>query len=208
MYVFVLSRDANLQLTSSLQHTVCDGTGNLVFYSILAQHISAATTGQAPDPLTDAAISFLDRKSVINPEADVLLGDFPDWKLVQDHDAFLNPCDYDPTQNPPVQFATYFASEDKLRRLKQSQSAESGKAPSSTEAVCAFLWKHVVNARGTDCERYPETKLSITVNTRARMKNPICSAAYWGNLSEPNAVSTAFAGSRSRQALLTRHFLR
>ena len=141
MYVFVLSRDTKVQLTSSPQHTVCDGTGNLVFYSILAQHISAATTGQAPDPLTDSAISFLDRKSVINPEADVLLGDFPDWKLVHDHDAFLNPCDYDPTQSPPVQFATYFASEDKLRRLKQSQSAESGKAPSSTEAVCAFLWK-------------------------------------------------------------------
>jgi len=40
------------------QHTVCDGTGNLVLYSVLAQHISAATTGQIPDPLTDSAISF------------------------------------------------------------------------------------------------------------------------------------------------------
>lgn len=192
LHVSLSSCNVELQLIDRIQHTVCDGTGNLVFYSILAQHISAATTGQVPDPLTDSAISFLDRKSVINPEADVLLGDFPDWKLVQDHDAFLNPCDYDPTKSPPVQFATYFASEDKLRLLKQSQATESGKAPNSTEAVCAFLWKHVVNARGTDCAKYPETKLSITVNTRGRMKNPICSPAYWGNLSEPNAVSTAF----------------
>jgi hypothetical protein len=134
---------------------------------------------------------LLDRKSVINPEGDVLLGEFPDWKLVQDTDDFLNPCDFDPTKSPPVQFATYFMSEDKLRLLKQGQSTASGDTPSSTDAVCAFLWKHVVIARGIDCDRYPETKLSVTVNTRMRMKNPICSPAYWGNLSEPNAVSIA-----------------
>jgi len=176
---------------TSLQHTACDGTGNLILYTLLAQHIAAATTGQAPDPLTDSTISLLERKSVIDPETDVLLDDFPDWKLAQDHDDFLNPCDYDPTISPPVRFATYFASEEQLRLMKQSQATESGKAPSSTEAICAFLWKHVVNARNIDCERYPETKLSITVNARMRMKNPICSPAYWGNLSEPNAVSIA-----------------
>ena len=126
---------------------------------------------------------------MINADPDVLLDEFPDWKLVQDEDKFLNPCDYDPTRSPPVQFATYFIPEDKLRLLKQSQSTQSDKAPSSNEAVCAFLWKHVVKARGIDCDSYPETKLSITVNTRARMRNPICSPAYWGNLSEPNAVS-------------------
>jgi hypothetical protein len=205
MYASSCSQGAKPPANKSLQHTVCDGTGNLVFYSVLAQHISAATTGQALDPLTDSAISLLDRKSVINPEADVLLGDFPDWKLVQETDQFLNPCDYDPTKSPPVRFATYFVSEDNLRSLRQSQSTESGHAPSSTEAVCAFLWKHVVIARGTDCVKYPETKLSVTVNTRTRMTDPICSPAYWGNLSEPNAVSEASLDDRRLQSSLTRH---
>jgi hypothetical protein len=142
-----------------------------------------------PKPLTDSAISFLDRNHVIDPDADVKLDQFPDWKLVQDHDAFLNPCDFDPELNPPVQFATYFVSESNLDRLRQKLSTSTGHIPSMTEAVCAFLWKHVVRARNTDCEQYPETKLSVTVNTRSRMRNPICSPVYWGNLSEPNAVS-------------------
>jgi hypothetical protein len=202
MYASSCSQGAKPPANKSLQHTVCDGTGNLVFYSVLAQHISAATTGQALDPLTDSAISLLDRKSVINPEADVILGDFPDWKLVQETDQFLNPCDYDPTKSPPVRFATYFVSEDNLRSLRQSQSTESGHAPSSTEAVCAFLWKHVVIARGTDCVKYPETKLSVTVNTRTRMTDPICSPAYWGNLSEPNAVSEASLDDRPPSTII------
>lgn len=108
---------------------------------------------------------------------------------MQDQDSFLNPCDYDPVLSPPVQFATYFISESNLVRLKQRLSADKERTPSATEAVCAFLWKHVVRARNIDCDKYPETKLSITVNTRSRMRNPVCSPAYWGNLSEPNAVS-------------------
>jgi len=120
---------------------------------------------------------------------DVKLDQFPDWKLVQDHDAFLNPCDYDPELSPPVQFATYFISEKKLKDLRQRLSSGTGYGPNVTEAVCAFLWKHVVKARNIDCEQYPETKLSVTVNTRSKMRNPICSPVYWGNLSEPNAVS-------------------
>lgn len=171
------------------QHTVCDGTGNLLFYSILAEHISTATAGQPPDPLSDTAISILDRKRVIDPEADVKLDQFPDWKLVQDRDAFLNPCDYDLESSPPVQFATYFISEKRLEELRQRLSSDTGHGPNITEAVCAFLWKHVVKARNIDCEQYPETKLSVTVNTRPNMRNPICSPVYWGNLSEPNAVS-------------------
>lgn len=118
-----------------------------------------------------------------------MLDQFPDWKLVQDHDAFLNPCDYDPELSPPVQFATYFISETNLGRLKERLSTNTDRILSTTETVCAFLWKHVVKARNIDCELYPETKLSVTVNTRSRMKNPVCSPAYWGNLSEPNAVS-------------------
>jgi hypothetical protein len=178
------------QLTLHHQHTVCDGTGNFVFFSILAQHIAAATAGQVPDPLTDAAISFLDRKSVIDPELDVRLDQFPDWKLVQDPNSFLDPTDFDPELNPPVTFATYYISEAKAEALRQRMITQSGHLPSATEAVCAFMWKHVVKARNVDHEKYPETKLSITVNTRARMRNPVCSPAYWGNLSEPNAVCT------------------
>lgn len=108
---------------------------------------------------------------------------------MQDHDAFLNPCDYNPELSPPVQFATYFISEKKLEDLRQRLSSGTGYGPNVTEAVCAFLWKHVVKARNIDCEQYPETKLSVTVNTRLKMRNPICSPVYWGNLSEPNAVS-------------------
>lgn len=118
-----------------------------------------------------------------------MLEQFPDWKLVQDHDAFLNPCDYDPELSPPVQFATYFISETNLGKLKERLSTNSDRISSTTETVCAFLWKHVVKARNINCDLYPETKLSVTVNTRSRMKNPVCSPAYWGNLSEPNAVS-------------------
>lgn len=139
--------------------------------------------------MSESSISFLDRTSVIHPELDVKLEDFPDWKLVGADAAFLNPCDYSPETSPPVEYATYFISEANLQRLKQKLSAESENRPTTIEAACAFLWKHTVKARGIDTEKYPETKLSITVNTRARMKNPGCSSVYWGNLSEPNAVS-------------------
>lgn len=150
------------------QHTVCDGTDNLLFYSILAEHIAAATSGRIPDPLTDSAISILDRKRVIDPEVDVKLDQFPDWELAQDRDAFLKSCDYDPESSPPVQFATYFISEKRLEELRQRLSSDTGYGPNMIEAVCAFLWKHVVKARNIDCERYPETKLSVTVNTRPK----------------------------------------
>jgi hypothetical protein len=119
----------------------------------------------------------------------VELEQFPDWKLVQGHEAFLNPCDYNPELSPPVQFSTYFISEYNLKELRHRLSTDAGYGPSMTEAVCALLWKHVVKARNIDCEQYPETKVSVTVNTRSKMRNPICSPVYWGNLSEPNAVS-------------------
>lgn len=187
---------------------MCDGTGNHLFYSVLGQHISAATSGQRPDPLTDSAISLLDRKRVIDPRVDVVLDQFPDWKLVQDDDAFLNPCDYDPELSPPVQFATYFISETNLGKLKQRLSTNTERILSTTETVCAFLWKHVVKARNIDCELYPETKLSVTVNTRSRMKNPVCSPAYWGNLSEPNAVSISITYHAVGQVITDTRFCR
>ncbi|KAM0082209.1 hypothetical protein ACKRZS_005577 [Fusarium odoratissimum] len=152
-------------------------------------HLAAITKGLG---LRTFPITPLDRSSVVEGEQGVVLEDFPDWKLTETSSTFLNPTDYKVAEVQSVEHGIFSISAAKLSLLKDHvlKGATNTKL-STTEAVCAFLWRHVVLARQIDHHKYPEAKLSITVDARERMENPPLPSNYWGNFAEPNAVARA-----------------
>ncbi|KAG7422914.1 Acyltransferase easC [Fusarium oxysporum f. sp. raphani] len=152
-------------------------------------HLAAITKGLG---LRTFPITPLDRSSVVEGEQGVVLEDLPDWKLTETSSTFLNPTDYEATEVQSVEHGIFSISAAKLSLLKDHvlKGAINAKL-STTEAVCAFLWRHVVLARQIDHHKYPEAKLSITVDARERMENPPLPSNYWGNFAEPNAVARA-----------------
>lgn len=133
-------------------------------------------------------MNFLDRESIFTATpAGEKIESFPDWKL-SGGGPNVGVSTYDANRYPPCVFSTYFVSEEKVKSLIDLLSAGSSQRLTPTEAVCAFLWRHVIKARNLDVRQYPESKLSIPVNTRTKMNDPMCCPRYWGNLSEPNAV--------------------
>lgn len=137
-----------------------------------------------------SSITSTERSTIVDPERDVHVKQFPNWRPVDDtgDQHFLSPVHYDVSKLPKVQYAIFFISEQHIEDLRETLTTTSYK-PSSLEAVGAFLWMKVVQARDIDAKKYPESKLSITVDARKRMTSPAVAANYWGNLSEPNAVA-------------------
>ena len=155
----------------------------------MSKNIAATAAGKLTPEDTDRKISFLERHSIVSAHDSVKIDEFENWKAVEASGAFLNPTSFDAEKYPPVQYATYFISDSKLGELRERLASKDGRKASSIEAVGAFLWTHTVRSRNIDLERYPEAKLSVTVDARVRMQSkPVC-AMYWGNFSEPNAVA-------------------
>lgn len=168
---------------------MCDGTGVYIFSTAFSKNVAAACRGEPAPQTPEATISFLERESVVAAHAGVKITEFENWKPVGAGGSFLNPTSFDAEKYPPVKYATYFISEPRVQELRQRLASKDGKKSSSIEAVGAFLWMHTVRSRKIDLERYPEAKLSVTVDARVRMQSkPVC-AMYWGNFSEPNAVA-------------------
>ncbi|KAG4426530.1 hypothetical protein IFR04_000412 [Cadophora malorum] len=173
-----------LLLVSALHHTVCDGLGSYLCNATLAKH---CRNNLELDSST-LPIEFGDRQTIITPDIHASLQDLPDWRLVTPGEEFLNPTHYDPASLSGLQCAIYYISEERIKELKDVIAA-SCQRPSASEAICALLWRHVVRARNIDSSEYPEAKLSLTVNARARMSNPMVPRYFWGNMCEPNAVA-------------------
>ncbi|KAM0283571.1 hypothetical protein ACHAO9_009676 [Fusarium lateritium] len=152
-------------------------------------HLAAITKGL---DIQTFPITTLDRSSFVKGEQGVVLEDFPEWKLTAESSTFLNPTAYEVTEVQSVEHGIFSISAEKLSLLKNHvlKGAENTKL-STTEALCAFLWRHVVRARQIDRHKYPEAKLSITVDARGRMEHPPLPSDYWGNFAEPNAVARA-----------------
>lgn len=151
---------------------------------------------------TAGEVCFTERTTIIPPEPGVCLDDLPNWKLANARSKFLDPTSYKPALLPQVKYATYFISGQNLARLRSNLRGVSGSRMSIIEALGAFLWMHVLRARNIDTERYPQAKLSITVDARSRMTDRAVSPRYWGNFSEPNAVAclpTAFLHDQTNQ---------
>ncbi|KAF2756447.1 hypothetical protein EJ05DRAFT_517867 [Pseudovirgaria hyperparasitica] len=168
----------------SLHHTVCDGMGHYMTNTVLAKYCR-----DTPDMESVVLpIDFSDRASIITPDPAASLQDLPDWKLVPPGEEFLNPTHYEVAALPKLRCAIYYISEDRIAKLRATMSV-GGRKPSVIESVGAALWMHVVRARNIDAKKYPEAKLSLTVNSRTRMSEPAISPTFWGNLCEPNAVA-------------------
>ncbi|EXK34516.1 hypothetical protein FOMG_09906 [Fusarium oxysporum f. sp. melonis 26406] len=178
-----------LILGTCLHHVAGDGVCNFILHKTIGTHLAAITKGLG---LRTFPITPLDRSSVVEGEQGVVLEDFPDWKLTETSSTFLNPTDYEAAEVRSVEHGIFSISAEKLSFLKNHvlKGATNTKL-STTEAVCAFLWRHVVLARQIDHHKYPEAKLSITVDARERMENPPLPSNYWGNFAEPNAVARA-----------------
>ncbi|KAF9768427.1 hypothetical protein IL306_014282 [Fusarium sp. DS 682] len=159
----------------------------------MGMHLAAVTKGL---DIRSCPITPLDRSFVVEGEQGVTLKEFPDWKLTENSSSFLNPTDYEPTEVQTVEHAIFSISGEKLALIKKYvlDGATSTKL-STTEAMCAFLWRHVVLARQINPHEYSEAKLSITVDSRERMENPPLPSNYWGNFAEPNAVARASVAS-------------
>lgn len=144
-------------------------------------------------------ITPLDRSGLIDGNQDVTLEDLPDWKLTEDPTSFLNPTDYKPTSLQTFENAIFYINSERLAMLKKHVSNDSPEANMSTMvALGAFLWRHVVLARDIDSSKYPEAKLSITVDARGRIEDKLVPGNYWGNFSEPNAVARLPVASLQR----------
>ncbi|PNP61592.1 hypothetical protein FNYG_13663 [Fusarium nygamai] len=178
-----------LILGTCLHHVAGDGVCNFILHKTLGMHLAAITKGLG---LRTIPITPLDRSSVVEGEQGVTLEEFPDWKLTETSSTFLNPTNYEVAEVQSVEHGIFFISAENLSLLKNHvlKGAANTKL-STTEAICAFLWRHVVMARQIDHHRYPEAKLSITVDARERMENPPLPSNYWGNFAEPNAVARA-----------------
>lgn len=177
------------QTLIDMQHVAGDGVCNFILHKTIGMHLAAITKGLG---LRTFPITPLDRSSVVEGEQGVDLEDFPDWKLTETSSTFLNPTDYKAAEVQSVEHGIFSISAAKLSLIKDHvlKGATNAKL-STTEAVCAFLWRHVVLARQIDHHKYPEAKLSITVDARERMENPPLPSNYWGNFAEPNAVARA-----------------
>ncbi|KAF4960443.1 hypothetical protein FGADI_933 [Fusarium gaditjirri] len=178
-----------LILGTCLHHVAGDGVCNFILHKTMGMHLAAITKGLG---LRTFPITPLDRSSVVEGEQGVVLEDFPDWKLTETSSTFLNPTDYEAAEVQSVEHGVFSISAEKLSLLKAHvlKGAINTKL-STTEAICAFLWRHVVLARQIDPHKYPEAKLSVTVDSRERMENPPLPSNYWGNFAEPNAVARA-----------------
>ncbi|KAF5716905.1 trichothecene 3-o-acetyltransferase [Fusarium mundagurra] len=170
-------------------HVAGDGVCNFILHKTIGMHLAAITKGLG---LRTIPITPLDRSSVVEGEQGVTLKEFPDWKLTETSSTFLNPTNYEVAEVQSVEHGIFFISAENLSLLKNHvlKGATNTKL-STTEAICAFLWRHIVLARQIDHHRYPEAKLSITVDARGRMENPPLPSNYWGNFAEPNAVARA-----------------
>lgn len=137
-----------------------------------------------PDTLSlDASkVIIQERTVVVSPDQGVRLDEFPHWKLVNSMAASSPP-------EAKVKYSIYFISGEKAASLRERISKGGGARVSTLDALAAFIWTHVVRARRIDTDKYPEAKLSITVDARGRMTHPAVPARYWGNFCEPNAVA-------------------
>ncbi|KAF5604183.1 trichothecene 3-o-acetyltransferase [Fusarium pseudocircinatum] len=176
-----------LILGTCLHHVAGDGVCNFILHKTLGMHLAAITKGLG---LRTIPITPLDRSSVVEGEQGVTLEEFPDWKLTETSSTFLNPTNYEVAEVQSVEHGIFSISTENLSLLKNHvlKGAAITKL-STTEAICAFLWRNVVMARQIDHNQYPEAKLSITVDARERMENPPLPSNYWGNFAEPNAVA-------------------
>ncbi|CVL13508.1 hypothetical protein LB506_009083 [Fusarium annulatum] len=178
-----------LVLGTCLHHVAGDGACNFILHKTIGMHLAAITKGLG---LRTFPITPLERSSVVEGEQGVTLEEFPDWKLTETSSTFLNPTNYAAAEVQSIEHGIFSISGEDLSLLKNhvSKGATNTKL-STTEAICAFLWRHVVLARQIDHHQYPEAKLSITVDSRERMENPPLPSNYWGNFAEPNAVARA-----------------
>ncbi|KAI7628384.1 hypothetical protein KC319_g574 [Hortaea werneckii] len=158
---------------------------------MLGRNVAAAANGSLS--LSSPELELIDRDSIVSGESGVQLSDLPDWRPVtavgDSQEVALTGTSWGSAPMPKVRYAVYYISEANMKRLRDNLTRPNDICPSVVEAVGAFLWSSVLQVREVDCERYPEAKLSITIDTRARMRNPTVSSSYWGNLSEPNAVA-------------------
>ncbi|KAF5620069.1 hypothetical protein F52700_11389 [Fusarium sp. NRRL 52700] len=190
-----------LIIGSQLHHVAGDGQCNFMLWSIIGSHFAAATC--EPSIQQRSPVQLLDRHDIVKGDLNTTLEEFPHWKLAEDDARFLNPTQYD--SDEVFESATYFIPADKIAQLKTRILST---MPSTTKvgtvtALCAFLWRHVVLARGIDCRKYPEAKLAITVDARTRMKSPAIPSTYWGNFSEPNAVAQLPVASLQESSTLS-----
>ncbi|CAJ0554897.1 Ff.00g134100.m01.CDS01 [Fusarium sp. VM40] len=185
-----------LILGSCLHHVVGDGICNYIFHQTMGMHLTALNIGFN---IRTFPITALDRSGLIDGNQDVTLEDLPDWKLTEDPTSFLNPTDYKPTNVQTFENAIFYLSTERLATLKKYILNSSPEANVTTmEALGAFLWRHVVLARDIDSSKYPEAKLSITVDARGRIEDNLVPGNYWGNFSEPNAVARLPVASLQR----------
>ncbi|KAI6855387.1 hypothetical protein KC343_g688 [Hortaea werneckii] len=180
-----------LILSTRLHHLLCDGSGAYTFQRMLGRNVAAAANGSLS--LGSPQLELIDRDTIVSGESDVRLSDLPDWRSVgsvgDSPEVALKGTSWGSAPMPKVRYAVYYISEPNMKRLRDKLTRPNDICPSVVEAVGAFLWSSVLQAREVDSRRYPEAKLSITIDTRARMRNPTVSSSYWGNLSEPNAVA-------------------
>ncbi|OBT88781.1 hypothetical protein VE02_03128 [Pseudogymnoascus sp. 03VT05] len=173
-----------LLLVSALHHTVCDGLGLYLCNATLAKHCRNIVEPES----STLPIVFADRATIITPDLHASLEDLPDWRLVAPGEQFLNPTHYNATSLSNLKCAIYYISEERINQLRDAIAVPNQRS-SPSEAISSLLWLHVVRARNVDLNKYPEAKLSITVNSRARMCNPVVPKYFWGNMCEPNAVA-------------------
>lgn len=119
------------------------------------------------------------------------MDEFPNWRYADPEKVHVMPIK--PQEEvetiPKAQYAVFYISEERMKALADFISTDEIKI-SAVEAIGSFLWQQITMARAIDVKKYPEAKLSVTVDTRRCMDEPVLPTNYWGNFSE---VSTSIS---------------
>ncbi|KAJ6786417.1 hypothetical protein PWT90_04039 [Aphanocladium album] len=175
-----------LVLNIRLHHVAGDGKSNFLLTSALGTHFAAVT--DEVTTLRGSTVQIIPRNDVSDNTYRVTLDEFAHFKLADDDADSLKAA---AIKNEELYtYGTFFISASRLALLKSRISGGCTETRLGTlHALSALLWSHVVAARDIDSARYPEAKLSLTVDCRDRMENSEIRSNYWGNFAEPNAVA-------------------
>ncbi|KAJ3482117.1 hypothetical protein NLG97_g7652 [Lecanicillium saksenae] len=184
-----------LLLAYRLHHVAGDGKSNFLFTTALGTHFAAIRT----EPTALRPAQLIPRNDVSDDTYNVTLDEFAHFKLADDGLDGFNSAAI--KSDDVFTYGTYFISASKLASLKNEVSGACAETKlGKLDALSALLWSHVVAARDVDGSKYPEAKLSLTVDCRDRMKNCEIRSNYWGNFAEPNAVAVLPVESLQRGA--------
>ena len=175
-----------LLLGVHLHHSTSDAVGWTEFFKSWSAHTAAAAKGSRNTP--HRSYELLDRSSLFQVRKDVALEDYEGLVMVEDATKTdksiakrLNLSSENNTRANIHRISWYFPAE-RLRALKDAAQSANTVNPwiSTSDALCALLWRHTTRARQLKESKYERTMCHLPCSVRGQLSPPLV-PAYVGN---------------------------